>query len=71
MLAGNGIGAAGAGRLAAALEKNSSLTELDLNGEWHGMRERQEMAWALSACGEVMVCGVCCGMMSVCTCARV
>ena len=66
MLADNGIGAAGAERLAAALEKNSSLTQLNLSSEWHGMRERQEMAWALSACGEVMVCGVCCGMMSAC-----
>ena len=44
MLAGNEIGAAGAERLAAALEKNSSLTQLDLEGEWHGMWERQEMA---------------------------
>ena len=68
MLAGNQIGAAGAERLAAALEKNSSLTQLNLSCEWHGMRERQEMAWALSACGEVMVCGVCCGMMSACAC---
>ena len=61
MLAGNGICDKGAERLAAALEKNSSLTQLNLSGEWHGMRERQEMAWALSACGEVMVCGVAAG----------
>ena len=38
MLADNGIGDKGAERLAAALEKNSSLTELYLGGECHGMQ---------------------------------
>ena len=58
MLAGNGIGAAGAKRLAAALKKNSSLTQLNLDCECMGCGRGQQMAWALSACGEVMVCGV-------------